>query len=112
MIGTVVANSNSDKNLRRQLTINEAGWASAACPFLLPWALIVQAACPDNKATYAIATYAYRYQNKVGVVGDWSPFTTAYGEACRTGKLSPAFVAFVAAQNLGAPRVAAVRVRG
>src|SRR5262249_38606093 len=100
MIGTAVANGANDKKLRRQLTLNEAGWASAACPVLLPWALIVQAVCPDNKATVAIATYAYRYQQKVRVVGDWSQFTNAYGEACRTGKLPRPFVQFLRENGL------------
>ena len=85
MIGTVI--HAGDKNDPRQLTINEAGWHSAACPFLLPWALLVQATCPDNKATFEVARLAFRFLQK-HKVGDQSPFTTAYGEACRTGTLS------------------------
>ena len=54
---------------------------------VMPWALLVQATCPDNKATIAIATYAYRYSEKVRVVGDWSPFTNAYAEACSRNAL-------------------------
>jgi hypothetical protein len=85
MIGTAI--HAGDKKDPRQLTINEAGWHSAACPFLLPWALIVQATCPDNKATYHVARLAFRYVKKHGP-GDQSAFTNAYGEACRTGKLT------------------------
>jgi hypothetical protein len=71
----------------RQLTITEAAWHSSACPFLLPWALISQAMCPDNRATYQVARLAFRYVKKHGP-GDQSAFTNAYGEACRTGTLS------------------------
>jgi hypothetical protein len=85
MIGTAI--HAGDKNDPRQLTITEAGWHSAACPFLLPWALIGQAICPDNKATYQVARLAFRFVQKHGV-GDQSAFTNAYGEACRTGTLS------------------------
>ena len=85
MIGTAI--HAGDKNDPRQLTITEAGWHSAACPFLLPWALIGQAICPDNKATYQVARLAFRFVKKHGP-GDQSAFTNAYGEACRTGKLS------------------------
>jgi len=85
MIGTAI--HAGDKKDPRQLTINEAGWHSAACPFLLPWALITQATCPDNKATYQVARLAFRFVKKHGP-GDQSAFTNAYGEACRTGKLS------------------------
>lgn len=85
MIGTAV--HAGDKNDPRQLTINEAGWHSAACPFLLPWALMTQATCPDNKATYQVARLAFRFVQK-HTAGDQSAFTNAYGEACRTGKLS------------------------
>jgi hypothetical protein len=53
----------------------------------LPFALIAQANCPDNKATYTVATLAYRYLDK-HPAGDQSAFTAAYGEACRTQKLS------------------------
>jgi len=85
MIGTAI--HAGDKNDPRQLTINEAAWHSSACPFLLPWALIVQATCPDNKATYQVARLAFRYVKKHGSA-DQSAFTNAYGEACRTGTLS------------------------
>jgi hypothetical protein len=85
MVGTAI--KGSDKNDQRQLTITEAGWASAACPFMLPWALLMQATCPDNKATYTVARLAFRaVKNHPGT--DQSAFTNAYGEACRTGKLS------------------------
>jgi hypothetical protein len=85
MIGTAI--HAGDKTDPRQLTITEAGWHSAACPFLLPWALIGQALCPDNKATYQVARLAFRFVKKHGPA-DQSAFTNAYGEACRTGKLS------------------------
>jgi hypothetical protein len=85
MIGTAI--HAGDKNDPRQLTITEAGWHSAVCPFLLPWALIGQAICPDNKATYQVARLAFLFVKKHGP-GDQSAFTNAYGEACRTGKLS------------------------
>lgn len=85
MIGTAI--HAGDKKDPRQLTITEAGWHSAACPFLLPWALIGQAICPDNKATYQVARLAFRFVKKHGP-GDQSAFTNAYGEACRTGNLS------------------------
>ena len=85
MIGTAI--HAGDKNDPRQLTINEAGWHSAACPFLLPWALIAQATCPDNKATDQVARLAFRFLEK-HPGGDQSPFTAAYGEACRDGKLA------------------------
>jgi hypothetical protein len=85
MIGTAI--HAGDKKDPRQLTINEAGWHSAACPFLLPWALITQATCPDNKATFQVARLAFRFVKK-HTAGDQSAFTNAYGEACRTGKLS------------------------
>jgi hypothetical protein len=85
MIGTAI--HAGDKNDPRQLTINEAAWHSAACPFLLPWALLVQATCPDNDATRDVARLAFRYLLR-HPAADQSAFTTAYGEACRTGKLS------------------------
>ena len=85
MIGTAV--HAGDKKDPRQLTINEAAWHSAACPFLLPWALIVQATCPDNEATFQVARLAFKYLRK-HPASDQSAFTAAYGEACRTGKLS------------------------
>ena len=83
MIGTAIHAGNDP----RQLTINEAAWHSAACPFLLPWALLVQATCPDNDATRDVARLAFRYLLR-HPAADQSAFTTAYGEACRTGKLS------------------------
>ena len=84
MVGTAI--KGSDKKDPRQLTINEAGWASAACPFMLPWALLMQATCPDSKATYLVARLAFRaVKNHPGI--DQSAFTNAYSEACR-GKLS------------------------
>jgi hypothetical protein len=85
MIGTAI--HAGDKNDPRQLTINEAAWHSAACPFLLPWALLVQATCPDNDATRDVARLAFRYLLR-HPAADQSAFTTAYGEACRTGELS------------------------
>jgi hypothetical protein len=86
MIGSAVRAN--DKDDPRQLTINEAGWHAVACPLFLPWALMVQATCPDNNATKQVARLAFRYLQK-RQAGDQSPFTAAYGEACRTGKLSP-----------------------
>ncbi len=85
MIGTAIHAGNASDP--RQLTINEAAWHSSACPFLLPWALITQAMCPDNNATYQVARLAFRFVKKHGA-SDQSAFTNAYGEACRTGKLS------------------------
>ena len=99
MVGTAIAAGDKDKKNRRQLTITEAYWAASACPFLLPLAFVAQATCPDNKATYQIATLAYRYL-ETHPSADQSAFTRAYGEACRTGKLSPEFVAFVSANGL------------
>ena len=96
MIGTAI--HASDKKDRRQLTINEAAWHSSACPFLLSWALLVQAMCSDNRATYEVARQAYRFGRK-HVVADWTPFTNAYGEACRRGTFSPEFVAFLKANG-------------
>ena len=114
MIGTAI--HASDKKDRRQLTINEAAWHSSACPFLLPWALLVQAMCSDNRATYEVARQAYRFGRK-HVVADWTPFTNAYGEACRRGTLSPEFVAFLKANGqtvswANKPTRAVVSVRG
>lgn len=97
MVGTAVLAN--DKNDPRQLTINEAGWVASACPLLLPWALLVQATCPDNKATKEIARQAFRYGRKFGVV-DWTPFTNAYTEACRKGTLSADFRAFLKSKNM------------
>jgi hypothetical protein len=93
-----VAHGN-DKNDPRQSTIFEAGWYAAACPALLPLALVVSATCPDNKATYEIARQAHRY-GLTHQPADWTPFTNAYGEACRTGKLSRDFRAFLKANGL------------
>ena len=85
MVGTAV--HAGDKKDQRQLTINEAAWHSAACPLFLPWALLVQATCPDNKGTFQVARLAFKYVSK-HPASDQSAFTAAYGEACRTGKLS------------------------
>jgi hypothetical protein len=90
MVGSAV--KANDKKEPRQLTINEAGWHAAACPIFLPWALLVQATCPDNKATKQVARLAFLFLQK-HKTGDQSKFTAAYGEACRTGKLSPKTVA-------------------
>jgi hypothetical protein len=87
MIGTGIKASHKLKKYRRQLTVTEAAWHASACPVFLPLALIAQASCPDNKATYKVATLAYRYLDK-HLAGDQSAFTAAYGEACRTQKLS------------------------
>jgi len=113
MLGTAIAGSDKNKKHRRQLTITEAYWAASACPFLLPLAFVAQATCPDNKATYQIATLAYRYL-ETHPSADQSAFTSAYGEACRTGKLSPEFVAFVTANGLYARAATrrAISVRG
>ncbi|HEY6024764.1 MAG TPA: hypothetical protein VIV34_11395 [Pseudolabrys sp.] len=88
-----------DKNDPRQSTIFEAGWYAAACPVFLPWSLMVTATCPDNKATYEIARQAHRY-GLTHQSADWTPFTTAYGESCRNGKLSRDFLAFLKANHL------------
>jgi hypothetical protein len=87
IIGTIV--QANDSNDPRQLTINEAAWHSAVCPFFLPLALLVQSTCPDNKATYQVARLAFRFLRR-HPVGDQSPFTNAYAEACHTGRLSHA----------------------
>ena len=97
MAGTAILANN--KNDPRQLTINEAAWAASACPFLLPWAFVVQATCPDNKATREIARRAYRYARKFGAV-DYTPFTNAYAEACRQGTLSVDFRAFLKSKGM------------
>ena len=102
MVGTAIAASDKNKKHRRQLTLTEAYWAASACPFLLPLAFVAQATCADNKATYKIATLAYRYVD-THPAADQSAFTRAYGEACRTGKLSPEFVAFAVANGLYDP---------
>jgi hypothetical protein len=87
MIGTAIKAGHKLKKYRRQLTLTEAAWYGSACPVFLPFALIAQATCPDNKATYEVATLAYRYLEK-HPGGDQSAFTAAYSEACRTQKLS------------------------
>jgi len=87
MVGTQIHASHPDKKLRRQLTLTEATWHASACPVFLPLALIAQARCPDNAATYKIATLAYRYVER-HPGGDQSAFTNAFGEACRTHQLS------------------------
>lgn len=89
MIGSTIKANDPVKKERRQLTITEATWFASACPFLLPLALISQATCPDNKATYKIARLAWLYANK-HPGADQSAFTNAYGEACRSGKLARA----------------------
>jgi hypothetical protein len=83
MIGTGINASNG-----RQLTITEATWYASACPFLLPFALVATATCPDSKATYEVARLAFRYIAK-HPGADQSAFTNAYGEACH-GQLSRA----------------------
>ena len=99
MAGTEILANN--KNDPRQLTINEAAWAASACPFLLPWAFVVQATCPDNKATREIARQAYRYARKFGAGAvDYTPFTNAYAEACRQGTLSVDFRAFLKSKGM------------
>jgi hypothetical protein len=97
MIGAAANAGN--KNDPRQSTIFEAGWYASACPIFLPWSLLVTATCPDNKATYEIARQAHRF-GLVHPVADWSPFTNAYTEACREGKLSTDFLAFLKANHL------------
>jgi len=111
MIGTAIKAGDKDKKHRRQLTINEAAWYASACPVFLPWALLVQATCPDNKATYTVATLAYQYLDK-HPASDQSAFTRAYGEACRTGKLSPATQAELGALVGFAAAKPVLRVRG
>jgi hypothetical protein len=74
MVGTAIAASDKNKKQRRQLTITEAYWAASACPFLLPLAFVAQATCADNKATYKIATLAYRYVD-THPAADQSAFT-------------------------------------
>jgi hypothetical protein len=89
MIGSEVKGRDADRTKRRQLTVTEAAWHSAACPFLLPLAGVAQALCPDNKATYQLARLAWLYADK-HPGADQSAFTNAYAEACHTGKLSRA----------------------
>jgi len=96
MIGTAIKASHKEWKYRRQLTITEATWHASACPFFLPLALIAQASCPDNKATYTVATLAYRYLDK-HPAGDQSAFTAAYSEACHAQKLSRETLAALAA---------------
>ena len=96
MIGTAINASHRERKYRRQLTVTEATWYASACPFFLPLALIAQANCPDNKATYTVATLAYRYLDK-HPAGDQSAFTAAYGEACHAQKLSRETLAALAA---------------
>lgn len=89
MIGTAIKANDPDKKKRRQLTITEAAWHASACPFLLPFAGIAQATCPDNKATYQVARLAFLFVAK-HPGADQSAFTNANVEACRDGKLSRA----------------------
>jgi len=93
-----VAHGN-DKNDPRQSTLFEAGWYAAICPAMLPWALFVSATCPDNRATLAIARLAHRY-GLTHPQADWTAFTNAYGQACRDGTLSPAFLSFLRANGM------------
>jgi hypothetical protein len=74
----------------RQLTITEAGWFAAACPVMLPLALITTTMCPDSKATRTVARLAYLYVKK-HPGADQSAFTNAYVEACH-GALSRATI--------------------
>lgn len=89
MIGTAIKANDPDEKNRRQLTITEAAWYASACPFLLPLAGIAQATCPDNKATYQVARFAFLFVAK-HPGADQSAFTNANVEACRDGKLSRA----------------------
>jgi hypothetical protein len=89
IVGSEIKGRDADRKKRRQLTVTEAAWHSAACPFLLPLAGIAQATCPDNKATYTLARLAWLYADK-HPGADQSAFTNAYAEACHTGKLSHA----------------------
>ena len=99
MIGSAV--SNGDRDHPRQMTVTEAAWAAGlGCPVFLPLALLAQTMCPDNDATYAIATYAHKYA-KAHLDGvDYTPFTNAYGYACKTGRLSPEFKDFLKVNGL------------
>lgn len=86
IVGSEVVNTREHNP--RQLTINEAAWlATLGCPVLFPLALLTQATCPDNKATYEVARLAHLFLRK-HPVGNQQPFTDAYREACKTGKLS------------------------
>jgi hypothetical protein len=73
--------------------------ATSACPFLLPWAFLVQATCLDNKTTREIARQTYPYARKFAVV-DYTPFTNAYEEACRQGTLSADFRALLKSNGM------------
>jgi len=97
MIGAAV--HAGDKKDPRQSTIFEAGWYASACPVFLPWSLLVSLTCPDNKATYEVARQAHRYGKKTGTY-NLAVFTDAYGPACRTGKLSPEFLAFLKTNHM------------
>jgi hypothetical protein len=113
MIGSAV--SNGDRDHPRQMTVTEAAWAAGlGCPVFLPLALLAQTMCPDNDATYTIATYAHKYAkaNRDGV--DYTPFTSAYGYACKTGRLSPEFKDFLKANGLllVVPRRSYISVKG
>jgi len=97
------------------MTVTEAAWAvGLGCPVFLPLALLAQTMCPDNHATYIIATYAHKYAkaNRDGV--DYTPFTSAYWYACKTGRLSPEFKDFLKANGLllVVPRRSYISVRG
>ena len=99
MIGSAVSNGDTDHP--RQMTVTEAAWAAGlGCPVFLPLALLAQTMCPDNDATYAIATYAHKYAKAHRDGVDYTPFTNAYGYACKTGRLSPEFKDFLKANGL------------
>src|SRR5690348_18215620 len=89
MVGSEVQMNNPDAARGRQLTITEATWWASLCPLMLPLALVSTATCPDNKATVEVARLAYLYTKK-RPGADQGAFTIAYGEACRTGRLSRA----------------------
>ena len=86
LVGTMI---NAAATPARQLTVTEASWFAAACPVMLPIALLTTTTCPDNNATREVARLAYRYIRRVPT-GDQSAFTNAYVEACRDGRLSAA----------------------
>jgi hypothetical protein len=89
MIGSQIKMNDPDDMQRRQLTITEATWLASVCPVFLPLALISTITCADNKATLEVARLAYLYvRRRPGA--DQSPFTNAYAEACREGRLSRA----------------------
>ena len=113
MIGSAV--SNGDREHPRQMTVTEAAWAAGlGCPVFLPLALLAQTMCPDNDATYAIATYAHKYAKAHRDGVDYTPFTNAYGYACKTGRLSPEFKDFLKANGLllVVPRRSYISVKG